>query len=297
MKKYSNIINEMKNGTCLLIDGATATEMERRGVPQLPRAWNGGGALTHPNVLKDIHKQYIEIGARVIITNTFANCKHTLEDANQVHNFESLNSKAVHLAREACFDLNKQDDVLVAGGISYWSFTGNHPCLKKLKTNIAEQALILENAGADILILEMMVDIDRMLITIEAAKSVTLPVWVGLSCKPNFLGAMCLLNGEPLNEAIKHLKLNDIDLLNIMHTDIADVEACLNIVKEDWVGLTGVYAHSGNMNDSNWTFDEVVSPDFYAKKVSEWMSTGINLVGGCCGITTDHMRYLSKTLF
>ena len=72
----------MKSGRCVLIDGATATELERRGVPQIKNAWNGGGAISHPEILQDIHQQYIRLGARVIISNTFANCKHTLEDAD-----------------------------------------------------------------------------------------------------------------------------------------------------------------------------------------------------------------------
>jgi len=46
----------MYEGKCIMIDGAIATELERRGVPQLKNAWNGGGALSHPNTLKEIHK-------------------------------------------------------------------------------------------------------------------------------------------------------------------------------------------------------------------------------------------------
>ena len=48
MQKYLAVIEKMRAGNCLLIDGATATELERRGVPQLKNAWNGGGAISHP---------------------------------------------------------------------------------------------------------------------------------------------------------------------------------------------------------------------------------------------------------
>ena len=51
----------MRDGNCMLIDGATATELERRGVPQLKNAWNGGGALSHPDILKNIHSEYINL--------------------------------------------------------------------------------------------------------------------------------------------------------------------------------------------------------------------------------------------
>ena len=89
-KRYIELIKEMHLGKCIMIDGATGTELERRGVPQIPNAWNGGGALSHPEILEEVHKEYIELGARIIITNTFATGKHTLEDANQIHNLTIL---------------------------------------------------------------------------------------------------------------------------------------------------------------------------------------------------------------
>ena len=46
MTRYLDAIKTMRAGKCMLIDGATATELERRGVPQLKNAWNGGGALS-----------------------------------------------------------------------------------------------------------------------------------------------------------------------------------------------------------------------------------------------------------
>ena len=95
---------------------------------------------------------------------------------------------------------------MVAGGISYWSFTENHPTLNLLKSNITEQAKILADAGADLLILEMMVDIDRMMVTLQASAETNLPIWVGLSCKLNENGRISLLNGEPLQKAIKSIE-------------------------------------------------------------------------------------------
>mgnify|MGYP001283367882 CR=1 FL=1 len=296
MQKYNETIRKMNAGECLLIDGATATEMERRGVPQLKNAWNGGGAMSHPDILKDIHKSYILSGAKVVISNTFATCKHTLEDAEEVHNFEKLNANALKLAKAACSELGKED-VLVAGGISYWSFTGNHPSLFQLKSNISEQAQILAHSGAELLMLEMMVDIDRMLVTLQAALETNLPVWVGLSCHKNQNNQICLLNGEPLEKAVKSLTGTNVDLISIMHTDVDYVEECLEILSSEWTGLTGVYAHSGQMKDGDWTFNDVIGKEEYSRHVSSWIQRGVNLVGGCCGITTDHMHHISKEFF
>ena len=54
-------------GEKILIDGGTGTEVERRGVPQLKNAWNAGGALTHPEIIKGIHSDFIKEGAKIII--------------------------------------------------------------------------------------------------------------------------------------------------------------------------------------------------------------------------------------
>ena len=296
LQKYYQILNFMKSGGCVLLDGATGTELERRGVPQIANAWNGGGALSHPDILKNIHKSYIKSGAQIIISNTFATCKHTLKDADQLHNFEKLNSEGVRLAKESREEISGKN-ILVAGGISYWSFTGNHPPLEHLRSNIAQQSHILASSGADLLILEMMVDIDRMLVTLEAAQQTKLPVWVGVSCIPDPTGRMCLENGDPLDEAVYQLLDKNVDVINIMHTDVEFVDEALEILKTNWPGLIGVYAHSGKMINNNWTFENIISHESYASHVERWMDKGISLVGGCCGITTEHIQHIADHLF
>ena len=296
LQKYYQMLNFMKSGGCVLLDGATGTELERRGVPQIANAWNGGGALSHPDILKNIHKSYIKSGAQIIISNTFATCKHTLKDADQLHNFEKLNSAGVRLAKESREEISGKN-ILVAGGISYWSFTGNHPPLEHLRSNIAQQSHILASSGADLLMLEMMVDIDRMLVTLEAAQQTKLPVWVGVSCIPDPTGRMCLENGDPLDEAVYQLLDKNVDVINIMHTDVEFVDEALEILKTNWPGLIGVYAHSGKMINNNWTFENIISHESYASHVERWMDKGISLVGGCCGITTEHIQHIADHLF
>ena len=296
-KKYKELIKEMHLGKCIMIDGATGTELERRGVPQIPNAWNGGGALSHPDILKEIHKEYIKSGAKIIITNTFATGKHTLKDANQEHNFYKLNTKGVLIAKKACKEL-KNSSTLIAGGISYWTFTKNEPSLEILKSNVKEQALIFKKNGVDLLILEMMEDIEKMIATFEGAKNSNLPIWIGLSCKKDNAGQIILLNGDPLEKTIDNLQNKNIDLINIMHTEIPLINPCLDILQNKWNGLIGVYPHSGMIKQkTKWTFEKLISPEDYSKYVQEWIERGIRLVGGCCGITTEHMKYISEHNF
>ena len=71
-------MKKSKDKDAILMDGATGTEIERRGVTQLPNAWNGGGAMSDPDIVRAVHQEYILQGAEIIITNNFANAKHAL---------------------------------------------------------------------------------------------------------------------------------------------------------------------------------------------------------------------------
>ena len=81
MSRYDRLMERAKNAHVTLMDGATGTEVERRGVAQLNNAWNGGAALSDPDILRKVHEDYIQNGAQIIISNTFANAKHALIDA------------------------------------------------------------------------------------------------------------------------------------------------------------------------------------------------------------------------
>ena len=177
MSRYSELMQRIQAGECILIDGATGTEMERRGVPQLDNAWNGGGALSHPEILRAVHEDYLRLGAEIIISNTFATHFYALRDAGEAESFEDYNRRGIEIAIEARENMQKPD-ALVAGGISYWSWSGNHPSLENLKAATDRQVEIIAAAGADLFMLEMMIDIDKMLLLLDSAASTGLPVWV-----------------------------------------------------------------------------------------------------------------------
>ncbi len=296
MDRYSSLMKRAKDGECILIDGATGTEVERRGVPQHKNAWNGAAALSHPEILRQVHEDYINLGAEIVISNTFSTNKHALSDADEGHNFEVLNERAVKLAVEARENLNK-DNVLVAGGISYWTWTGNKPSLSELNSSITQQAKIMADAGADLIMLEMMIDIEQMMTTLKASQASGLPVWVGLTCEPDKSQKMCLLDGDSLEDTIHELKSYNPDVINIMHTEVEYVDRCLDILQSEWNGNIGIYAHSGTSIGGDWTFNNVISAEGYCTYSSKWKQRGINFIGGCCGVHTDHIDMMRRELF
>ena len=98
----------------VLIDGATGTELQRRGVPMNEIAWSGVAALTHPDIVRETHEDYIRAGARVITTNTFGSTRQMLEPAGYGDQVEAINRAAVRLARQAR-DNAAEQAVAVAG--------------------------------------------------------------------------------------------------------------------------------------------------------------------------------------
>lgn len=258
----------------------------------MDNAWNGGGALSHPEILKQIHKEYIRAGAEIIISNTFATLKSALRDAGVEEDFDAYNRRGITLATEARYDMGA-NDFLVAGGISHWSWSGIHPNLDELRDNAAEQAAIMADAGADLIILEMMSNIDRMLPVIDGVQHCGLPIWVGFSCEIDLEGTPLLYKStQTLSDAIASISNRTLDLVCIMHTKVADIEACLDVLDKAWIGSVGVYAHSGDYIDGKWIFSSVINAEDYTVIAEEWINRGVHVIGGCCGIGPEHIHRL-----
>lgn len=298
MTGLERLISRVQAGQTVLIDGATGTECERRGVPMLDGAWNGGAALSHPQVVLDVHSDYIAAGAEVIIANTFATHRHVLETAGVAADFVAYNRRGVALALQARDSL-QASDVVVAASISNWTWSGPHPSLDVLHRNTREQAAALAAGGAELLILEMMVDIDRMRATLEGAATAGLPIWVGLTCgsadgQPLPAGGVRLRDGELLIDAIDALAAYSVGAIAIMHTDVALIDDCLDVALQAWPGPLGVYAHSGDYVDGRWVFDSVISASDYLAHARGWAARGVHLIGGCCGIGPEYIRALTS---
>ena len=295
-KRYQAIWDRICRGERILLDGATGTECERRGVPQVVNTWNSGAALSHPEIVRAIHEEYIECGAEIIITNTFSSSRHCLRSAGIEDRFEALTNAAVRLANEAR-SASGQSGLLVAGGITHWIWTKDIPSIKELETNTRDQAVLMASGGCDLIMLEMLSHIDRLLACVDGAKASGLPVWAGVSAKP-IDGRMCLLGGEPLEDALAALKEKDVPLVNIMHTEVDHIDACLDILKTHWQGAVGIYAHvcQFSKDDTTAIFDDMISPSDYAQVSKRWMDQGVQLIGGCCGVRKEHICKLRQVV-
>ncbi len=304
MARYDDLLARMHAGDLILIDGATGSETVKRGVPELPNGWAGGAASTHPDVVRAVHDDYLAIGADLIVANTFAAGRNILADAGVPEQFETVNRQAVEIAVAARDDAPAADHVVVAAGISNWSFTGERLDLDRLYDDTVAQAMIMRDAGAEFLSLEMMVDIERFEVTLAAAATVGLPLWVGFSigpeegCEPSELGdPVPLRDGGLLADAVDHVVASEVvDAVCLMHSDIRLVGIGLDTIRSRWTGPLGAYGHAAEIIDGEWVFHDALTPEEYAVHVPAWLALGATMIGGCCGMGPEHLRLVAAAL-
>ena len=289
----------IEDGEVVVLDGATGTELEKRGVPMDEAAWCAAALATHPDIVRNVHEDYIRAGADVVITNTFPAAKHVLEEAGLGGRFRELNARAVGLAREARENV-AENEVCIAGSISTFPARLDHgydPGEQTARTNYREQAEVLAESGVDLLVLEMMRDLEQASYAVEAARKTGLPVWIGFSCKRLGDGTVVLWDGHNmLAEAVDELAPQGSSLVCVMHTLVEDTVPALRDVAGHWDGPVGAYPHSGKFIMPNWQFIDMISPEDFAEEALRWVELGAQVVGGCCGISPEHIRVLKGSL-
>lgn len=293
--RYKSILQRIDNGEQILIDGATGTECERRGAPQVANTWNCAATLSHPDLVRSIHEEYIDCGAEIIITNTFSSSRHALRSAGIEDQFEEITRAAVRVAQDARTNSGKSA-VLIAGGITHWIWTDDKPSMDELEINSRDQAQLMAKAGCDLIMLEMMIKIDQLIACIDGAQASGLPVWVGLSAEP-INGEMCLLDGEPLVDALSVIRDKNVPLINIMHTEVEHIDGCLDLLDKHWDGDVGVYAHVCDFKPNGEAiYNDTISPTNYAQAARRWLDRGMQVIGGCCGVRKEHICAVQKII-
>jgi len=295
--------DELAAGRVIILDGATGTELERRGAPMDDVSWSGIASLSHPGILRQIHVDYIAAGAAVVIANTFAASRYLLAAAGLEDRVGAANQAAVRLAKEARDQAAGQREIRIAGSISAMAPAAERarrPDLATLAASFREQAEILAQAGVDLLILEMMRDVDCARAAVKAAVATGLPVWVGFSCALAADGGVILapgmVDGLPFEKALGPVMAEGGALVAIMHSEVEDTAPALAAARRQWRGPLGAYAHSGSFAMPHWQFDGVITPAAYLAEAERWVAAGVQAIGGCCGIGPDHIRLLAERL-
>lgn len=300
---YAKIECLLQSGGIVVLDGGTGTELERRGVLMDPKAWCGPATLENAPILEGIHRDYISAGADIITVNTYASSRLMLEPAGFADQFEEINRAAIRAAHRAR-DASGRDDVLVAGSLSHMRpFVRDpgqqEPFPEPSKTEMAEAfgelATFLRDEGCDLIILEMMYDPERMGIAFAAAMATGLPVWAGFSARRGANGQVLSFAGDrdiPFKELVQVLENFDVAAAGIMHTPADLTGDALEILRRVFNGPIMAYPDSGHFIMPQWQFENVIPPEDLLGFATKWVGNGVQIIGGCCGLSPDHIAAL-----
>ncbi|GIW44808.1 MAG: methionine synthase [Candidatus Binatia bacterium] len=289
----------------LVLDGAMGTAIQSFGLsagdfggPQF-EGCNEHLVCTRPDVIEAIHRGYLEAGADIIETNTFGGTRLVLGEYGLQDRVHEINFRAAELARRAANAYSTADwPRFVAGsmgpGTKTISLTGG-VTFDQVRELFAEQARALVEGGVDLLYLETQQDtlnVKAALFGIEDAfAQLGRAVPVVLSVSIETMGTMLAGQSiEALYASVAHRDLFAIGMNCATGPDFMTDH--LRVLAEISRFPISVYPNAG-LPDENGHYHE--SPADLARKVERFCAAGwVNIIGGCCGTTKEHIRLLAE---
>ncbi|TSI04485.1 methionine synthase [Lysinibacillus sp. BW-2-10] len=304
---YNHLIEEQLQKRILIIDGAMGTMLQREdltaddfGGEEL-EGCNENLVLTRPDVLTKIHRAYLEAGADIICTNTFGGTPLVLNEYGLGEKAEEINKRAVELALEAVEEYSTEEwPRFVAGAIGpttkTLSVTGGIS-FDELHENFYVQAKALVEAGAHLILLETsqdMLNVKAASLGIKRAFEETgkqLPVMVSATIEP--MGTT--LAGQTIEAfyiSIEHIQPLSIGLNCATGPEfMTDHIRSLSDLSTSYISC---YPNAG-LPDEEGHYHE--TPDSLSIKLRGFAEKGwLNIVGGCCGTTPDHIKAIREAV-
>ena len=293
----------------ILLDGGMGQELINRGVSGQGVLWSAKALFDNPEAVRAVHEDYIRAGARVVTANTFATTREVLEPLGFGDRFEALNRQAVEIAVAARDNTPSQEGpVLVAGSISHtrparrgaWSPQASD--IKKFEADCTEMAAIHKAAGADLIMGEMLGCPDFTPCVMRAAKANDIPIWLGISTITFDDGVLRTYTdaSAPLADGLGAIMAEGgTDVMGIMHSRPEVTEAGLKMLRQHWSGPMMAYPDA-MFDDPEPSkpigIDHGIADDMFVDHCREWLDGGVQIIGGCCGLTLSHMVALSRHL-
>ncbi|MEZ4506624.1 MAG: homocysteine S-methyltransferase family protein [Thermomicrobiales bacterium] len=286
----------------VLLDGGMGRELGFRGVEVSRYIWSAQALLDAPDVVREIHADYIAAGADIITTNTYCTLRSHLDKAGVADRYEELNRLAGALAVEARESADRP--VLIAGSLAPM-FESYRPDMvlpaAESEPVYREQAAILADY-VDMFICETMSKSDEAVAAARAAAATGKPVWVSFNLHPSKHGYV--RSGETIGEAVAALDGIPVSgfLANCCMPEL--IEAGMPELVNTGSRFVGGYANTFLPTPDDWTLEENdlhnlredLEPPAYLEFVEAWLDKGATVVGGCCGTRPAHIRAIANVL-
>jgi 5-methyltetrahydrofolate--homocysteine methyltransferase len=323
-------IRELLNHRILVIDGAMGTMIQRyklneadyRGErfkdwPSDVKGNNDLLCLTQPHIIREIHGHYLEAGADIIETNTFNAQRVSLADYHMEDLAYEINFAAAKIAKEACALVGSGEQKFVAGAIGPMNKTlslspdVNNPGYRALTFDEAvaayyEQVKGLVDGGVDLLMIETIFDTLNAKAAIFAIKKFfgersSSPVGgsrMGAELPIMISGTITDASGRTLSgqtleafyNSVRHARPLSIGLNCALGAK--EMRPHIEELSQIAECYTSAYPNAGLPNAMG-EYDE--HPEDTGHYLEEWAKEGfVNIVGGCCGTTPDHIRHIAE---
>ncbi len=316
-------IREILNQRIMILDGAMGTMIQRyklteeqyRGArfANFAHPLKGNNdllVLTQPEIVLAIHREFLEAGADILETNTFNSTTVAMADYHMEELVTEMNIAAARLARQAADEYTAKNPAkprFVAGAIGPTNRTAslspdvNNPGFRaitfdELKTAYRQQALALIEGGVDLLLIETVFDTLNAKAAlyavneIKAEQNLDIPVMVSGTITDNSGRTLSGQTPEAFWNSVSHGELLSIGLncalgAEQMRPFIEEIS------RNAWIYVS-VYPNAGLPNEFG-EYDD--TPEHMARVLENWCKEGIvNIVGGCCGTTPDHIKAIAE---
>lgn len=276
-KPFCEVIKER----VLLADGGMGSEIYKRGF-FINRSYDQLN-LSAAKVIQEIHHAFAKAGAEVLTTNTFAANRIALNAHGLADQVEAINRAGVELAKEIA-----GDELYVAGSIGPVLKTEDYP---DWPDALAEQAAVLEQAGADVLVLEAFTSthaLQKAFITLH--ERVNVPVIPTLS-----FSALDGLSAESLVDEAKTWGAECFGVVGGDPEDVLKLTPELVRAAGDTLKIM-VRPSAGNAKEVEGRTLYLASPEYMAEYTRRYVQKGAGMIGGDAGITPDMVKEMSSFL-
>ncbi len=288
-----NLLDDIKNHV-LVSDGAWGTFLQAKGLKpgECPELWN----ITHRDEVLDIARSYVAAGSDIIETNSFGGSILKLSQYGLSARVEEINEAAAAISREAAGKnkyvagcVGPTGKMLVMGDV-----TG-----EELYLAFAQQSKSLEKGGADIIIIETMTAVDESALAVRAARENTkCTVILTMTFSKTPKGEYRTMMGASPEDLVNLAKAEGANIIGSnCGNGIADMIGIVETIRSYDAGIpVMIQANAGTPQLINGKTVFRESPELMASYVEELVKAGVNIIGGCCGTTPEHIREIGKAL-
>jgi len=297
------------NKKTIILDGGMGRELERVGAPFRQPEWSALALIEAPHYVREVHDGYISAGADVITTNSYAVVPFHIGEERFAADGEKLAALSGTIARDAAKAADRP--VRVAGSLPP-VFGSYQPEL--FDRERAEELLnVLVNAlepSVDLWLAETQSSLIEVKAAHQAIRSTGKPLWISYTLRDDVITNQAtqaqLRSGETVADGARlALELGAEALLfNCAMPEVMDaaILAAQEVFEELGTAIPiGIYANAfpsqQGDEEANSTVTEIradLDPDAYGSWAQRWVKSGAGIIGGCCGIGTNHIHALSN---